>query len=115
MRKLAIYVSALLSLSYTASSSRHGAQLRDLQAFPKYEVIFLNDLPLSSSDAELVKAGLDSSEDFLGLHVTASHSTGSSRRRLGDGSDSPGHRVSDHVGFRLGSAADYGFSQRSYP
>ena len=69
MRKLAIYVSALLALD-SAEALRHGAsQLHDLLAFPKYNVRFLNELPLSSSDAARCRqSGVLNEEDFWALH-----------------------------------------------
>lgn len=83
MRYLLIYLSALSSL-HTGVAIRHGSSpLRDLQAFPKYEVQFLNHLPLASSDAERCQSlGLDREEDWLG-HRPGRHD----RRRVGDGSD----------------------------
>ena len=85
MRYLAIYISALASL-YPSHALRHGsAQLRDLVAFPKYEVQFLNDLPLMASDASRCRSqGIEQEDDFLGLRVVLTE-----RRRLSDGTDVP--------------------------
>jgi protein OS-9 len=65
MRNLAIYLSALTALSQ-ASALRHGShQLRDLLAFPKYSVDYLNELPLSRTDAERCKLeGVELEEEF---------------------------------------------------
>ncbi|WVW78308.1 hypothetical protein I302_100262 [Kwoniella bestiolae CBS 10118] len=80
-RNLLIYLCALSSLS-SSLSFRHGQnQLRDLYAYPKYEVQFLNDLPLSRSDALRCQSlGVDSEEQWLEPSVRDG-------RRLGDGSD----------------------------
>ena len=85
MRHLAIYVSALASL-YPSLALRHGsAQLRDLVAFPKYEIQFLNDLPLMASDASRCRSlGIEQEDDFLGLRIVLAE-----RRRLSDGVDVP--------------------------
>jgi len=85
MRYLHIYLSALASLSpFPSLAIRHSAsQLRDLFAYPKYEIQFLNDLPLTNSDAERCQTlGLDTEEDFLDLRI---HTNG--RKRVGDGLD----------------------------
>ncbi|WWC59607.1 uncharacterized protein I303_102165 [Kwoniella dejecticola CBS 10117] len=82
-RNLLIYLCALSSLSSTSSLRQGGNQLRDLYAYPKYEVQFLNDLPLSQSDAERVKSlGLGNEQDWLQGNLG-----GSSGRRLSDGNE----------------------------
>lgn len=65
MRNLAIYLSALTALSQSYAL-RHGShQLRDLLAFPKYSVDYLNELPLSKTDAERCKLeGVEFEDDF---------------------------------------------------
>ncbi|WVQ98169.1 hypothetical protein IAU59_005291 [Kwoniella sp. CBS 9459] len=107
-RYTALHILALSALALSATTSanalRHGAhQLRDLYAYPKYEVQFLNDLPLSKSDAErFTSAGVGDIGDWLrarsgdrstGLGTGASGSGsseegGGSRKSLGDGSGS---------------------------
>lgn len=81
MRNLYIYLSALSVLS-PALGFRHGAaQLRDLLAYPKYDVQFLNDLPISASDGERAQAmGLDKEDEWLSLHLK-----NEGRRRLDNG------------------------------
>lgn len=83
MRNLYIYLSALSSLSAGVYGLRHGAsQLRDLLAFPKYEIQFLNDLPLAESDAAKCRSlGISSLDEWLGVRAPAM-----GERRLGDGS-----------------------------
>jgi protein OS-9 len=83
MRKLYIYLSALSALE-SASALRIGAsQLRDLQAYPKYELQFLNDLPLSSTDAERCKdEGIARAEDWQAFKPIG-------KRRVGDGKSNP--------------------------
>lgn len=85
MRNLIIYLSALASLSFS-SALRHGSsQIRDLVAFPKYEVRFLNDLPLAASDADRCQAlGIEREDEFLMQRVSLTD-----RRRLSDGTDAP--------------------------
>jgi len=87
MRNLAIYLSAI-SVLHGSSALRHGAsQIRDLLAFPKYQVQFLNNLPLSASDAERCDTlGIQTEDEFLGLHPSLSE-----RRRVGDGVTDPSH------------------------
>ena len=52
-------------------------------AFPKYEIQFLNDLPLAASDADQChNLGIETEDEFLGLKLSLSE-----RRRLGDGTD----------------------------
>ncbi len=85
MRYLTIYLYALAFLSPSASSAiRPGAsQLRDLAAFPKYEVQFLNNLPLAASDADRCQTfGIEREEQFLGLRIALGE-----RRRLSDGTE----------------------------
>lgn len=91
MRNLAIYLSALAALSAgSVTGLRHGSrQLRDLLAFPKYQIDFLNELPLSNSDAERCKAvGVEVEEEFAQVHFEW-------RKRLGEGDGSSDKRVRD--------------------
>ncbi|ORX33983.1 hypothetical protein BD324DRAFT_605342 [Kockovaella imperatae] len=82
MRNLVIYLSALTALSSHAYK-HEAAQLRDLLAYPKYEIQFLNDLPISWSDADRVeKEGLERAEEWSELRLKE-------RKELGDGSDVP--------------------------
>lgn len=85
MRNLIIYLSALSSLS-SSSAIRHGAsQLRDILAFPKYEVQFLNDLPLAASDAERCgNLGIEREDEFLTGRLDIRE-----RKRIGDGGEDP--------------------------
>lgn len=47
-----------LHLLLPALAIRSGPhQLRDLYAYPKYQIQFLNDLPVSASDAKRIKEG----------------------------------------------------------
>ena len=84
MRNLIIYLGALSALSSTSSAVRHGAaQLRDLLAYPKYEVQFLNDLPVSASDADKAKSlGVEREDEWLHLRLGLHD-----RKRLSDGQD----------------------------
>ncbi|WWC86782.1 uncharacterized protein L201_001661 [Kwoniella dendrophila CBS 6074] len=90
-RNLAIYLCALSALSSsTTYAVRHGShnsnnnQMRDLFAYPKYEVQFLNDLPLSKTDAERCQSiGIDNESNWLEPKVNS----GDSGRRLSDGND----------------------------
>lgn len=73
MRNLLIYVSALAALFPSdVISFQHGAaHLRDLLAYPKYEVQFLNDLPIAVTDADTVRdEGLRTPHDWLSVHVS---------------------------------------------
>ena len=65
MRNLVIYLSALTTL-LPSNALRHGShQLRDLLAFPKYQIDYLNELPLSSSDAKAcLRDGVEFESDF---------------------------------------------------
>jgi len=60
---------ALAALAGTATAMRPanpGGGLQDLAAYPKYEVVFLNDYPLAESDAARCRAeGLVNDDDFL--------------------------------------------------
>lgn len=86
MRNLAIYLSALAVL-HPALAVRHSAHFRDLLAFPKYEVQFLNDLPISSSDAiSCQETGLHDEAEYLVLHPELQRST-----KIGDGSTAATH------------------------
>jgi protein OS-9 len=81
MRNLIIYLSALGTLSPTLAISHGAAQLRDLLAYPKYDVQFLNDLPLSHSDADRAeRLGVETENEWLDLRLFTPD-----RRRLGDG------------------------------
>jgi hypothetical protein len=96
MRNLAIYLSALSVLSPPTSALRHGAsQLRDVLAFPKYEVQFLNDLPLAESDARRCRSlGIEREEEWMGLRAPFVDG-----RRLGDGNEQiPSEVGNAHVG-----------------
>ncbi|WWD21612.1 hypothetical protein CI109_106098 [Kwoniella shandongensis] len=89
-RNLLIYLSALSALSPLPSLSlRHGAhQLRDLYAYPKYEVQFMNDLPLSAGDAQRCKiTGIGIEEDWMAMRP-AGGSGG--ERRLINGDEGEG-------------------------
>lgn len=79
MRNLAIYLAALATLS-PGLGLRHGSrQLRDLLAFPKYQIDFLNDLPLSASDADRCKAvGVEVEDEFTQVRFEG-------RKGLGEG------------------------------
>ncbi|ORY23996.1 hypothetical protein BCR39DRAFT_548093 [Naematelia encephala] len=84
-RNLIIYLSALSVLqSDPAYALRQGSsRLRDVLAFPKYQVQFLNDLPLSTSDAYLCEdIGVEREDEFLGLRVSLP-----GRKRIGDGGE----------------------------
>ena len=83
MRNLFIYISALTVLSDSVLSLKHGnAQLRDLLAYPKYDVQFLNDLPISSSDAGRAKSlGVEREDEWISPRFNPGE-----RRRLSDGS-----------------------------
>ena len=83
MRNLLIYLSALSSLSYDVRALHHSAaQLRDLMAYPKYEVSFLTELPLSASDADKAKVlGVEREEEWLNAKLLLGE-----KRRLSDGS-----------------------------
>ena len=84
MRNLIIYLSALGALSPALAVSHGAAQLRDLLAYPKYDVQFLNDLPLSDSDAARAKArGVETEDEWFDLRLSPN------RKRLGDATDTP--------------------------
>lgn len=69
MSHLAIYLLALAALSPARPALALGGGLQDLAAYPKYQVDFLNDLPLAESDAaEIRKFGLTHEDQFLDLH-----------------------------------------------
>lgn len=86
MRNLHIYLTALSVLLQPALSLRHGSrQLRDMLAFPKYQVEFMNELPLSHSDAERCKAmGVEDEDEFT--HVRFE---GRDRRAIGHSESEP--------------------------
>ncbi|WVN89339.1 uncharacterized protein L203_104562 [Cryptococcus depauperatus CBS 7841] len=62
---------ALASIPLPAFSLRHGPhQLRDPYAYPKYQVQFLNDLPVSKSDANLaMEVGIKIEDEWLDKRV----------------------------------------------
>ncbi|RXK40925.1 hypothetical protein M231_01773 [Tremella mesenterica] len=80
MRNLDIYLKGLLALGLTVNGLKSRANLRDLHAFPKYAVEFLNHAPLASTDADLIRSGVPSESIFLEPRV-------SSGRHLSDGRD----------------------------
>lgn len=93
MRNLAIYLAGLAALSGpSAALGPASASFRDLLAYPKYEVLFLNDLPIAESDARRLRGGgaadgssseaggIDHEEDWWSLKVPRR-----AERRLGDG------------------------------
>ena len=85
MRYLSIYLAALSSLSSSRGLRPGSSQIRDLVAFPKYEIQFLNDLPLAASDANRCQTfGIERELEFLDRRVTLAD-----RRRLSDGTDGP--------------------------
>lgn len=65
MRNLIIYLTAISTLS-SSQALRHGShQLRDLLAFPKYQIDYVNELPLSASDAKAcLREGVELESDF---------------------------------------------------
>lgn len=82
MSYLAIY---LLALASQAQALAPNGGLQDLAAFPKYQVEFLNHLPLSASDAAIVKRlGMAHEDEFLQLHP---------RRDTIDGGEEPTQEV----------------------
>ena len=84
MRNLIIYISALCVLAEGHAFDHGAAQLRDLLAHPKYEVQFLNDLPVSQSDADRANTlGLEREEEWLDLRLSLD------RQRVGDGMSVP--------------------------
>jgi hypothetical protein len=91
MRNLHIYLSALTFLD-SALGIRHGAsQLRDLQAFPKFEVQFLNHLPVTESDAaRMQRDGLQHDDEWSDVH----RQRASDRHRLDAGLVDESHNVS---------------------
>jgi protein OS-9 len=83
MCKVVFCLSVLASLSPSLGLRHGSSQLRDLLAFPKYEVQFLNDLPLAESDASRCRSlGIEREEEWLGLRAPFMDG-----RRLGDGSE----------------------------
>ena len=86
MRNLHIYLQALAVL-YGASEvhalGHRSSHFRDLQAFPKYEVQFLNHLPIAESDAKrCMSAGIEVEDEWMALR--APHV---GQQRLGDGGE----------------------------
>lgn len=93
MRNLAIYLSALSALHPTLGIRHGSSQLRDLEAFPKFEVQFLNHLPVAESDAARCESlGLGREEEWSGLRVP-----GEGRKRVGGGSDDTDLGVSSQL------------------
>jgi protein OS-9 len=83
MRNLGIYLSALATLSPALGVKHGAAQFRDLLAYPKYDVQFLNDLPISSGDAGRAETlGVETEDEWTRLHLDLHE-----RKRLSDGSD----------------------------
>jgi protein OS-9 len=79
MRNLVIYASALASLSPAWAFRPGPHQLRDLLAFPKYSVDFLNETPLSATDAAKCRSeGVELEDDFIQTRFTGE----GARRRL---------------------------------
>lgn len=67
MSHLAIYLLALAASRPHVLALNSG--LQDLAAFPKYQVEFLNHLPLSANDAAVVqRLGMAHEDEFLQLH-----------------------------------------------
>jgi hypothetical protein len=93
MRNLSIYLSALAAL-LPSNALRHGShQLRDLLAFPKYQIDYLNELPLSSSDAKAcLRDGVEFESDFTHTrfegrkHVSGNDSQGEEGVKVSDSS-----------------------------
>ncbi|WVR04729.1 hypothetical protein IAU60_001740 [Kwoniella sp. DSM 27419] len=87
-RNLLIYTLALSALAPSHALRQGSHQLRDLYAYPKYDVQFLNDLPLAKSDAERCTVeGVSREEDWISARP-------GTKRRLSDGSADrdPGQR-----------------------
>lgn len=83
MRNLEIYLSALAVLHGVAALGHGSSHFRDLQAFPKFEVQFLNQLPISESDAKrCMSAGIEREDEWMGLR--APHVD---QKRLGSGEE----------------------------
>lgn len=85
MRNLIIYLSALSNLP-ASQALRHGShQLRDLLAFPKYQIDYLNELPLSSSDAKAVlREGIEVESEFTTTRFEGrKHVAGNETHELG--------------------------------
>ena len=91
MRHVLIYSSALTALASTSVAIKHeAAQLRDLLSYPKYEIQFLNDLPLSTSDADRAKRkGVEREDEWFALRFS------DARDRLSDGSETLPYEVRD--------------------
>ncbi|WVF69689.1 hypothetical protein IAT40_004468 [Kwoniella sp. CBS 6097] len=78
-------LSALILAASQVQALRHGAhQLRDLYAYPKYEVQFLNDLPLSKSDAERYTSfGVGEPGEWLRARAGSASASASGSRSAG--------------------------------
>lgn len=94
MRNLNIYLSALISLHGSLALHHGPSHFRDLQAFPKYEVQFLNHLPIAESDAkECLSGGIEREEEWMGArapmlgHRESDRDSDRGRRRLSDGAE----------------------------
>jgi protein OS-9 len=84
MRNLHIYLSALVTLYGGRVHAGHrSSHFRDLQAFPKFEVQFLNQLPIAESDAKrCLDAGIEQEEDWMTLRAARVE-----HKRIGDGDE----------------------------
>jgi protein OS-9 len=104
MRNLHIYLSALATLSVPVIGLRHGSrQLRDMLAFPKYQVEFMNELPLSHSDAERCRAmGVEDEDEFTQVRFE-----GKRRRSISesDSESTGGENAADTEGPESGDSA----------
>lgn len=103
MRNLLIYLSALTSLSTPVLGLRHGSrQLRDMLAFPKYQVEFMNELPLSHSDAERCRAmGVEDEDEFTKVRFE-----GRDRRAISESEDEPSSDSTAVVGSGSGGETE---------
>jgi protein OS-9 len=69
MPRFGILALAALASAGAAVRTPNAGGLQDLAAYPKYEVVFLNDQPLSASDAARCRSeGLVNDDDFLVIH-----------------------------------------------
>lgn len=84
MRNLHIYLSALATLYGSGVQAGHrSSHFRDLQACPKFEIQFLNQLPISESDAKrCLEAGVQVEDEWMALRAPRV-----GQQRLGDGGD----------------------------
>jgi protein OS-9 len=86
MRNLVIYLTALSTLS-SSQALRHGShQLRDLLAFPKYQIDYLNELPLSASDAKkCASEGIELEVEFTKTRFEGRRHLGSNDTQVEEG------------------------------